>query len=58
MCELTGARLSHSSADWFTDSPLDRFANSYVQYLTERGHTAGTINAYLKCVAHFAHWIA
>jgi len=57
MCELTGARLSDTSADWFTDSPLDHFANSYVQHLIERGHTAGTISAYLECVAHFAHWM-
>jgi integrase/recombinase XerD len=57
MCELTDARLSRTSADWFVGSPLDHFANRYVQHLIERGHTAGTVSAYLECLAHFAHWM-
>ena len=44
-------------SDWFADTALSPSANTYLQYLTERGYAAGTINGYFNSVAHFAHWI-
>lgn len=57
MCELARSRLSRTTVDWFTDSPLSAFADRYVQHLIERGYTPGTISVYLESVAHFAHWM-
>lgn len=41
---------------WFVDSPLSTNADTYVQYLVERGYASGTVQGYYSSVAHFAHW--
>jgi integrase/recombinase XerD len=57
MRELTRSRLSRKSAIWLTQSPLDHYADRYLQYLSDRGYCTGSISAYLESVAHFAHWM-
>ena len=56
MLKSTRSTHTRQTSDWFTDTPLSSSANAYVQFLTERGYAAGTINGYFNSVAHFAHW--
>jgi len=42
---------------WLWRSDLSRFAERYCEYLVESGYAARTINIYVRCVAHFAHWL-
>jgi site-specific recombinase XerD len=55
---LKSTRSTHAqpTADWFANTALSSSKDAYVQYLTERGYAAGTINGYFSSVAHFAHW--
>jgi hypothetical protein len=46
------------SEQWFAQTALELSADSYVQYLTERGYAAATVRAYFRSVAHFSHWFA
>lgn len=46
------------SEQWFAQTALGLSADSYVQYLTERGYAAETVRAYFRSVAHFSHWFA
>lgn len=50
------SRLPRVSQDWFAGTVFSSHVEAYVAYLVERGYKAGTINAYLRAVAHFAHW--
>ncbi|MBP0596409.1 tyrosine-type recombinase/integrase [Paraburkholderia sp. LEh10] len=43
---------------WLWRSVLSPFAERYCDYLLERGYAPTTVNRYVKCVAHFAHWVA
>jgi integrase/recombinase XerD len=43
---------------WLWRSVLSPFAERYCEYLLERGYAPSTVNRYVKCVAHFAHWVA
>lgn len=43
---------------WLWRSVLSPFAERYCDYLLERGYAPSTVNRYVKCVAHFAHWVA
>ena len=43
---------------WLWGSVLSPFAERYCEYLLERGYAPSTVNRYVRCVAHFAHWIA
>ncbi len=56
MSELTCSRLSNVTRDWFADSTFRVCADKYARYLFDRGYASGTINGYLRCIAHFAHW--
>lgn len=42
--------------EWFAKSVFSVHVDAYIQYLTERGYAARTIEAYFRNVAHFAHW--
>lgn len=53
MSVVTRSRSAQStSEEWFAGLSAD----SYVQYLTERGYAAETVKAYFRSVAHFSHW--
>lgn len=52
------ARRSGVSPDWFAGTVLSPHVKAYVAHLGDRGYAAGTINSYLRAVAHFAHWSA
>ena len=58
MSDLTYSRLSPVTRDWFRGTTLAPYADGYVQHLVDGGYTSGTVNYYLRCVAHFAHWAA
>jgi integrase/recombinase XerD len=42
---------------WLWRSVLCPFAERYCEYLVEAGYAAGTVNSYVRCVAHFAYWL-
>ena len=42
---------------WLRHSVLADFAEDYCKYLVDTGYAASTINHYVRCVAHFAHWL-
>lgn len=56
MSEQTSSRLPRTARSWFSGTVLNPYAAAYVAYLTSRGYARGTVNSYLRCVAHFAHW--
>jgi site-specific recombinase XerD len=50
--------LQKMSEQWFAQTALRKSADSYVQYLTERGYAARTVKVYFQSVAHFCNWSA
>lgn len=58
MSEQICPRLSRSTRDWLSGSPLSASAEAYIRFLIDGGYAVGTINSYSGCVAHFAHWLA
>lgn len=46
------------SEQWFAETAFGHSADSYVQYLTERGYAAMTVRLYFQSVGHFSHWLA
>src|ERR1700752_5128991 len=42
---------------WLWQSVLADFAEDYCKYLVDTGYAASTVNHYVRCVAHFAHWL-
>jgi integrase/recombinase XerD len=44
------------SEDWFATASLGDTADAFLQYLTERGYAAESIQGYFRSVAHFVHW--
>jgi integrase/recombinase XerD len=42
---------------WLWRSILSPFAERYCEYLVETGYAAGTVNRYVRCIAHFAYWL-
>ncbi len=44
-------------AAWLQKSDLAQFMPNYWQYLVRRGYALSTRRAYVRCVAHFAHWL-
>lgn len=43
--------------EWLWQSVLADFAEDYCKYLVDTGYAASTVNHYVRCVAHFAHWL-
>jgi integrase/recombinase XerD len=43
--------------DWLTDGPLNERITPYIEALQVRCYADGTIGAYLRCLAHFSHWL-
>ena len=56
MLKSTCSTHTQQTSDWFAGTALSSSADAYLQYLTERGYAARTINGYFNGVAHFAHW--
>ena len=44
-------------AAWLQKSDLAQFMPNYWQYLERRGYALSTRRKYVRCVAHFAHWL-
>lgn len=53
--EASLARLVHR--DWLTHGPLNERITLYIEALQARCYADGTIGAYLRCLAHFSHWL-
>ncbi|MCH7853186.1 MAG: tyrosine-type recombinase/integrase [Proteobacteria bacterium] len=58
MFDPARSRHTQIASEWLAKSALACYADTYVQYLTERGYAAGTIKCYFGSIAHFAHWLA
>ena len=58
MPQATLIKLTSITRDWLTGSVLESSADSLVAHLAELGYAARTVNSYLGCAAHFAHWVA
>lgn len=43
--------------DWLTDGPLNDLLALYVKTLQEQRYARNTVNAYLRCLAHFSYWM-
>ena len=56
MSELTRFHLSRTTRDWLSGTVLSASVDAYVRFLIDRGYATGTVNNYLGCVAHLAHW--
>lgn len=50
-------RMQRVASERFAKSVLGASADTYVQYLTERGYAARTIKMYFRSIVHFAHWL-
>ena len=48
-------RMQRVASERFAKSVLGASADTYVQYLTERGYAARTIKMYFRSIVHFAH---
>jgi hypothetical protein len=46
----------HHTTDWLLESQLAPYVDAFTQYLVECRYASHTTNAYLACIAHFAHW--
>lgn len=54
----TDAILAHlARRDWLTDGPLSELIALYIEALQMRRYAKSTISAYLRCLAHFSHWM-
>jgi len=49
--------LHPTPAAWLQKSDLVQFMPNYWQYLVRRGYARSTRRTYVRCVAHFAHWL-
>ena len=56
MSERNRARFS--TQGWPCGTVLEPTADTFVDHLVDRGYAPRTIDSYLSCVAHFAHWSA
>jgi integrase/recombinase XerD len=50
--------LARGTRHWIRDTVFEPIADVYVRNLVDRGYSLETTKAYLRCVAHFAHWSA
>lgn len=50
-------RLPHAARNWVTSSVLRPHIDAYAAWLRSRGYAPGTVDDYLRAVAHFAHWV-
>jgi integrase/recombinase XerC len=46
----------HHSTAWLLESQLAPYVDAFTHYLTERRYASNTVDTYLGCIAHFAHW--
>jgi integrase/recombinase XerC len=54
---MDSTRHRHSArARWLSKPPLASYVDAFSRHLTERGYAQNTIDGYLACIAHFAHW--
>lgn len=58
MSESTQIGISRAARDLFSGTAIEANADALVNYLIGHSYASGTINSYLSCVAHFAHWCA
>lgn len=52
------SRIPRPARDWLTGSVLCPHVDAYAAWLTRRGYAPGTVDGYLRSVAHFAYWTA
>ena len=45
------------STTWLLESQLAPYVNALKHYFIQDGYASNTIDTYLACVAHFAHWL-
>ena len=46
----------HQSATWLLESQLSPYVDAFTDHFTEGRYAAQTVDTYIGCVAHFAHW--
>jgi hypothetical protein len=56
MSKTTGIRLAPTTRQWLSNSTLEVGADAVIDHLVDRGYAPATVNSYLSCIAHFAHW--
>ncbi len=56
MLKSTCSTHTQQTSDWFAGTALSSSANTYRQYLADRGYAARTISGYFSSIAHFALW--
>ncbi len=49
--------LRPQSQAWLWGSVLSPYSERYCEHLIKAGYSARTIHRYLRCIAHFAHWL-
>jgi site-specific recombinase XerD len=47
----------HHSTDWLLESQLAAHIDAFRHRLTEGRYASQTVDSYLGCIAHFAHWL-
>ena len=56
MSKTTGIRLAPTTQQWLSNSTLEVGADAVIDHLIDCGYAPATVNSYLSCIAHFAHW--
>ncbi len=49
--------LHPNPAGWLEHSELAQYVGAYERYLAQRGYCRYSIQTYIYCIAHFAHWM-
>ena len=56
MSKISGFKLTPTARQWLSGSTLEVSIEAMADHLNGHGYAPGTINGYLSCIAHFAHW--
>ena len=46
----------HHSTTWLLESQLAAYVDAFTHHFTEGRYASATVETYLGCIAHFAHW--
>ncbi|MDO9053939.1 MAG: hypothetical protein Q7U37_08450, partial [Gallionella sp.] len=47
---------TYHSTTWLLESPLAAYVDAFTHHFTDERYAPATVDTYLGCLAHFAHW--
>ena len=51
-------QLYSRPTDWLHEGQLAPYVDAFTHYLSERRYAPHTVDTYLSCITHFAHWMS